>query len=78
MAHVLSTLLTIAGIFVTLPLAAQVDLGIDYLLSKRTDLYAFAIYQRAVGSASNAAIFFMQPSSTKSQVEVSFGIRHLF
>jgi predicted porin len=56
----------------------QVDLGIDYLLSKRTDLYAFAIYQRAVGSASNAAIFFMQPSSTKSQVEVSFGIRHLF
>lgn len=56
----------------------QVDLGVDYLLSKRTDLYAFAIYQRAVGSASNAAIFFMQPSSTKTQVEVSFGIRHLF
>ncbi|MFM0133290.1 porin [Paraburkholderia sediminicola] len=56
----------------------QVDLGIDYLLSKRTDLYAFAIYQKAAGSARNAAIFFVQQSSSQTQAEVTFGIRHAF
>jgi GBP family porin len=56
----------------------QVDFGIDYLLSKRTDLYAFAIYQKAAGSARNAAIFFVQQSSSQMQAEVTFGIRHLF
>lgn len=56
----------------------QVDLGIDYLLSKRTDIYAFGIYQKAAGSARNAAIFFVQPSSSQTQAEVAIGIRHLF
>ncbi|KWC91766.1 porin [Burkholderia cepacia] len=66
----------------------QATLGIDYLLSKRTELYASAEYQRALGDASIksgnslAAIAYIPSagaaSSTGSQVAVSVGVRHKF
>jgi predicted porin len=61
----------------------QVDLGIDYSISKRTDLYALAVAQRAVGrdslgQASVASIAGFTPSATDKQFGVRFGVRHKF
>ena len=58
-------------------------LGADYFLSKRTDLYADAIYQHAsgtnsVGGAATAQINGLSASSTSNQVAAVVGIRHKF
>ncbi|WP_175687564.1 porin [Burkholderia multivorans] len=61
----------------------QVNLAVDYSLSKRTDLYALAAFQRALGHDSLAqpavaSISGFTPSSTDKQVGVRLGIRHKF
>src|SRR5471030_1034747 len=58
-------------------------LGVDYFLSKRTDLYADGIYQHASGTNSlngsaTAQINGLSPSSTANQVAAVVGIRHKF
>ncbi|ETN79340.1 hypothetical protein NECAME_18140 [Necator americanus] len=56
----------------------QVNVGSDYFLSKRTDLYLDGIYQRAGGAAAVAQIYSLSPSTTKSQWTAILGIRHKF
>ncbi|WP_407026377.1 porin [Burkholderia pseudomallei] len=66
----------------------QVTLGLDYLVSKRTELYLTAGYQRALGDGSTRVgtrylpIAFMPTaggaSSTATQVTVAGGLRHRF
>ena len=58
-------------------------LGVDYFLSKRTDLYADGIYQHAsgtnsVGGMATAQINGLTASSTSNQVAAIIGIRHKF
>ncbi|KQR77083.1 porin [Burkholderia sp. Leaf177] len=58
-------------------------MGADYFLSKRTDLYANAVYQHAsgvdsTGTAAVANINFLSPSSTSNQMAAIVGIRHKF
>jgi len=57
--------------------------GVDYFLSKRTDLYADGIYQHADGTNSfghtaTAQINGLSPSTTSNQVAAIIGIRHKF
>ncbi|MFM0003061.1 porin [Paraburkholderia dipogonis] len=54
----------------------QVNTGVDYLLSKRTDLFLVGIYQKAAGDAQYAQIYSLSPSTTKSQVSAVIGLRH--
>lgn len=61
----------------------QANLGADYMLSKRTDLYAlffrqFASGTDSTGHAAVAAISGASPSSSNTQTLVSVGIRHRF
>ncbi|WP_080421542.1 porin [Burkholderia ubonensis] len=61
----------------------QIDLGVDYFLSKRTDLYGVAVYQRVAGTDSRglpavAAITGATASSTNNQTVAVVGIRHKF
>ncbi|WP_179404934.1 porin [Burkholderia guangdongensis] len=61
----------------------QVALGVDYFLSKRTDLYAVGIYQHALGYDSTgekavAAIAALTPSNSPNQLAATVGIRHKF
>lgn len=62
----------------------QGDIGVDYFLSKRTDLYAVGIYQKASGtdSRNRAAVASINnqssPSSNDHQALVRIGIRHKF
>lgn len=49
----------------------------DYQLSKRTDVYAQALYQRA-SSGAVAVINTNDPSSGRSQVMIATGVRHRF
>jgi predicted porin len=61
----------------------QGAVGLDYFLSKRTDLYAKAVYQHASGTDSTggkavANLNGITASSTQSQAEVVLGIRHRF
>ncbi|RKE38661.1 GBP family porin [Paraburkholderia sp. BL23I1N1] len=63
----------------------QIQLNVDYLMSKRTDVYLTTVYQRAVGDASAAAIapdtFGAAPpdaSSSKNQLLVRVGLRNKF
>ncbi|MFM0704410.1 porin [Paraburkholderia sediminicola] len=70
------------------PMWHQFSLGVDYTLSKRTDVYISGEYQVAVGDASTrvgntyqnvAAIAYAAgPSTTNSQVAVFTGIRTKF
>ncbi|AKJ69377.1 hypothetical protein PATSB16_36750 [Pandoraea thiooxydans] len=60
------------------PKYQQVNLGADYYLSKRTDLYLVGLYQHASGDAARAALFTQPASSTRSQTSVIAGIRHTF
>ncbi|BFG79812.1 porin [Paraburkholderia terrae] len=50
----------------------------DYLLSKRTDTYVMAVYQRAGGGATQAQITGFNASSSASQLGVRAGLRHTF
>jgi predicted porin len=67
----------------------QVNASVDYSLSKRTDVYALAIYQDASGTFNGNAVqaqigdsgsSFFQPSGTGSQNQVALrvAIRHKF
>jgi predicted porin len=61
----------------------QVSVGADYIVSKRTDFYLVASYQKASGVNSNgtpavAALNFLTPSSVNHQGVVRVAIRHLF
>jgi predicted porin len=65
----------------------QGSLGVDYFLSKRTDVYVIGVYQHASGNALDAAgnvvqahasINGLDPSTTSNQVAARVGIRHKF
>ncbi|MGN7984957.1 porin [Burkholderia sp. 22313] len=65
----------------------QGSLGVDYFLSKRTDVYVIGVYQHASGNAldadgrvvqATAAINGLSGSSTTNQVAARVGIRHKF
>ncbi|MGU8083303.1 porin [Burkholderia pyrrocinia] len=65
----------------------QGSLGVDYFLSKRTDVYVIGVYQHASGNAldakgnvvqATAAINGLAGSSTSNQVAGRVGIRHKF
>ncbi|SAK46043.1 porin [Caballeronia hypogeia] len=59
----------------------QVNLGLDYALSKRTELYTIAVWQRAGGDARQAAIFNsggLSGSSSRDQILVAAGLRAKF
>ncbi|SDR55402.1 Outer membrane protein (porin) [Paraburkholderia fungorum] len=56
----------------------QINLGAIYSLSKRTDLFLAAIYQRAGGAAKHAQLYSLSPSSSRSIAEVATGIRVKF
>ena len=62
----------------TQPKWHQGVIGIDYFLSKRTDLDLVSIYQRAAGDATTTNIFSLPASTSKSQLYVGLGIRHKF
>ena len=55
----------------------QFNLGTDYFLSKRTDLYAFASYLRAK-NAVNPGVEGDTTGSNNNQTAVTVGIRHKF
>ncbi|KAK43496.1 hypothetical protein BG58_32295 [Caballeronia jiangsuensis] len=61
----------------------QLDLGADYFLSKRTDIYSLAVLQRAngrdsLGQPAVANIAGFTPSATGKQIGLRPGIRHKF
>ena len=65
----------------------QGSLGVDYFLSKRTDVYVIGVYQHASGNAldsagnvvqAHASINGLDPSTTSNQVAARVGIRHKF
>ncbi|MFT4067009.1 porin [Paraburkholderia sp.] len=56
----------------------QVETGVDWFLSKRTDLFLVGIYQKAAGDAQFAQIYDNSPSSSRQQFSASIGIRHKF
>lgn len=61
------------------PRYVQYNATATYSLSKRTDLYAFATFQRAMGDAQVAQVTqFISPSSTNKQASVGIGLRHTF
>ncbi|SAL63021.1 porin [Caballeronia choica] len=61
----------------------QLDTGVDYFLSKRTDAYVLAVLQRAtgrdsLGQAAVANISGFTASSTDKQIGLRVGLRHRF
>jgi predicted porin len=61
----------------------QWNLGTNYALSKRTDLYFVVLHETAGGFDSTgkravAALTFATPSSDDAQTAVTFGVRHTF
>ncbi|KVR40327.1 porin [Burkholderia multivorans] len=65
----------------------QGSLGVDYFLSKRTDVYVIGVYQHASGNTldsngnvvqAHASINGLDPSATSNQVAARVGIRHKF
>ncbi|WP_258170917.1 porin, partial [Burkholderia multivorans] len=56
----------------------QGQVSVDYFLSKRTDVYAYANYIRASGSNAPAVLFLSSKSSTNAQTAVVVGVRHKF
>jgi predicted porin len=65
----------------------QGALGVDYFLSKRTDVYLIGVYQHALGETLNAngatvnataAIASITPSANQNQFTARIGIRHKF
>ncbi|WP_168791343.1 porin [Paraburkholderia aromaticivorans] len=61
----------------------QGALGVDYFLSKRTELYVVGVYQAASGTDSTgkkavASINLLTPSDSDRQAVVRIGIRHKF
>ncbi|MGU7782903.1 porin [Burkholderia sp. PU8-34] len=61
------------------PIYRAVDLFVDYLFSKRTDVYFAAEWMRAGGSATQAQITYVTtPSSGRNQSILRVGLRHRF
>jgi predicted porin len=60
------------------PKYRQYNLVADYFLSRRTDLYMWAIYGTAGGGATQMQIGQLTPSTTNKQFNINFGIRHRF
>jgi predicted porin len=60
------------------PKYQQYNLVADYYLSKRTDLYMWAIYGTAGGGATQMQIGQLPASTTDKQFNINFGIRHRF
>jgi predicted porin len=61
--------------------AHQVNLTLDYALSKSTDVYVSAAYQRASGDSDTATAFILDTagaSSNGNQTALRFGLRHFF
>jgi predicted porin len=65
----------------------QGALGVDYFLSKRTDVYVIGVYQHATGEtlsatgatvAATAGINGLSGSSNQNQLAARVGIRHKF
>lgn len=56
----------------------QGNLTADYYLSKRTDVYAQAIYQRATGDGAYADIISLPGSLSNNQLALRIGMRHHF
>lgn len=61
----------------------QGSVGLDYFLSKRTDVYTFLVYQHASGTDSFnqpavASLALVSPSSNNHQLGVRVGLRHRF
>lgn len=65
----------------------QGSLGVDYFLSKRTDVYVIGVYQHASGNTldsaghvvnATAAINGLDASKTTNQIAARVGIRHKF
>ncbi|WP_199545494.1 porin, partial [Paraburkholderia kururiensis] len=60
----------------------QIGLQADYALSRRTDLYAEAVYQHAMGDGGVASIYSgdnsQLPSSSRNQTAATVGLRHRF
>ena len=50
----------------------------DYLLSKRTDLYVSAHWEKASGDGTSAVLFTLPGSSTSRQSALRVGLRHRF
>lgn len=55
----------------------QINVGPDYALSAKTDLFAAGIFQRAGGGAQYAEIDSLSPSSSHSQTALETGIRRV-
>ncbi|QYD73512.1 porin [Paraburkholderia edwinii] len=60
----------------------QVMAQVDYLLSKRTDVYLEGVYQRVGGGSGiptfDAGIYTLNPSTGNKQVAVAIGLKHNF
>ena len=56
----------------------QINAGIDYAFSKRTDIYLVGIHQRAGGAAQYAQIYSTSASSSRIETQVVAGIRTKF
>jgi predicted porin len=60
----------------------QIGVQADYALSRRTDVYAQAVYQHAMGDGGVASIYSgdvtQLPSSSKNQTAATVGLRHRF
>ena len=61
----------------------QGSVGVDYFLSKRTDLYLIGVFQKAsgidsTGASAVASINNLSPSTSDRQSTVGVGIRHKF
>lgn len=54
----------------------QVNAGLDYFISRRTDFFLVGIYQKAAGDAKFAQIYSLSPSTTKTQISAVIGMRH--
>jgi len=59
------------------------SVGVDYFLSKRTDVYTVAVYEKPSGTDSLvqsavAQITGLTPSTTDKQVSMRVGMRHKF
>ncbi|NUX57655.1 porin [Paraburkholderia youngii] len=51
---------------------------LDYFLSKRTDVYTSANYEKASGSGTKAALVTIGPSGNDKQLALRVGLRHKF
>jgi predicted porin len=56
----------------------QINLMADYALSKRTDVYAQAVYQHAAGAGQFAQIAGLDASDSRSQLALRVAFRHRF